>query len=93
MIRDYFTFVSPVASQTQIFNYVKTRCSTDNWAAPTWHSFSNYFGKLKKLKLVVEVDPDPERDWREPRAYRIAPGMSMSEMWLNPWKYLYESKR
>jgi hypothetical protein len=89
MIRDYFLTVSPEASQTQVFNYVKSRCSTAGWSYPAWHSFSNYFGRLKKLKLVIEVDPDPERDWREPHTYRINPDMTMSDMWLNPQRYLY----
>ena len=59
------------------------------WASPTWHSFSNYFGRLKKLKLVVEVDPDPERDWREPHTYRLNSELAGSEMWMNPTRYLY----
>lgn len=89
MIRDYFMSVSPTASQTQVFAYVRTQCSTGGWTAPSWHSFSNFFGRLKRLKLVIEVDRDPERDWREPHSYRLNGELAASDMWRNPTAYLY----
>lgn len=84
MIRDFYLTVTPIASQTQVFNYVKARCSTGGWASPTWHSFSTYFGRLKRLNLVVEVNADATRDWREPHSYKLNPDLAGSEMWLNP---------
>jgi hypothetical protein len=89
MIREFYLTQSPTASQTQVFAYVRERCEAGGWASPTWHSFSNFFGRLKRLKLVIEVDPNPERDWREPRTFRLNGELASSEMWLNPTRYLY----
>jgi hypothetical protein len=90
MVRDYFLTVKSEAFQMEIFRYVKSRCDMGGWSCPSVYAFANYFGRLKKLKLVIPLNPPKEGDDRwEKRYFRINMDLAGSEMWLNPTRYLY----
>ena len=90
MVRDYFLTVKPLAFQMEVFRYVKTRCDTEGYSCPTWHSFSKYMGELKTLKLLIAINPPQEGDAPfEKRYFKLNPDLASSDMWLSPRRYLY----
>ena len=94
MVRDYFLTVKSIAFQMEIHRYVKARCDAGGWSCPSVHDFANYFGRLKRLKLVVLTNPPQEGDdWREKRYFKMNPDLAGSDMWLNPTAYLYGTGR
>ena len=99
MIRDYL-LRKKVAYVMQIWREgIVEPCKEQNFKYGCWADFSNYFSKLKRLRLVVfdHAEPAPELPGRtftgegvQRHYYRLnMERVNDMEVWRNPIKALY----